>query len=236
MPKIHPLTHDELSSLLAYDPNTGIFTWKVDIAKNVKAGAVAGCAKGSRFSKQLGKEIRYVYIRAKNFEVPAARVAWLLHYGHWPVGNVLFADGDTENLRISNLREGYRSIVTTGANGLKTRKMTRNAMRHYGLKSKYGLTIETYNVMLTAQNGVCAICKNAETGKNANGDIKPFSVDHNHITGEIRGLLCTQCNYMIGHCRESREVLLAGVAYLDKHAGREATAPVLTIVPTEEQK
>jgi Recombination endonuclease VII len=231
MPKINPLTFEIVSKLLSYDPVEGTFTWLVDVARNVKAGDKAGCAKSCR--SKSGKEIRYIYIRINNVETPAARIAWLLQHGKFPRGNLQFADGDTSNLRINNLRETVWYRPSHEGQELKVRKLNKTAMRHYGLKRLYGLSIDAYNTMLAAQNGVCAICERPESGRNASGELKPFSVDHNHETGEIRGLLCTQCNYMIGHCRESRDILLAGVRYLDKHSGREAATPALTIVPTE---
>lgn len=53
---------------------------------------------------------------------------------------------------------------------------------------RYGITVEDYDVMLEAQNGVCAVC----LGSCSLG--KRLAVDHNHETGEVRGLLCFRCN------------------------------------------
>lgn len=231
MPKINTLTFEEVSKVLSYDPVTGAFTWLVDVARNVKAGDKAGCPKSCR--KKNGKQARYVYIRLNNIETPAARIAWLLSHGKFPVGNLQFEDGNTENLRLSNLKESMWRAPNDGSL-LKTRKQNKTAVQRYRLKRYYDLSVETYNTMLAAQNGVCAICKCPETGRNQSGELKPLSVDHNHDTGQVRGLLCTQCNYMVGHCRENREYLLAAVRYLDKHAGRES--PALTIVPAEALK
>lgn len=52
--------------------------------------------------------------------------------------------------------------------------------------------------MLKSQNGVCAICKQPETVRQNNGVVR-LNVDHNHDTGQVRGLLCYRCNRLIGH-------------------------------------
>lgn len=210
------LTFDEVNSVLAYDPVLGIFTWKVDVSKNVKAGSLAGCFKGVRTSKKTGKSSRYMYIRYNGWEVPAARIAWLLTHRKWPEGNVRFEDDDPTNLKLENLVDTHFNHRIVDRDGKKRRVMPKDAQRHYGLKRYYGLTLAEYGEKLVAQNGVCAICEKPETAK-LHGKVKPLSVDHNHDTGEIRDLLCSSCNHLLGHAREDRNILLAAVKYLDKH-------------------
>lgn len=77
------------------------------------------------------------------------------------------------------------------------------------IKSRYGITVETYEKMLVDQGGVCAICKKAcNTGKR-------LSVDHDHDTGKVRGILCQRCNRGIGHFK-SIEDLESAVSYLKR--------------------
>jgi hypothetical protein len=76
--------------------------------------------------------------------------------------------------------------------------------RNWRLKTKYGLTRESYNAMLTAQNGGCAICKQVLT----------MHVDHCHSTGLVRGLLCVNCNRMLGYAKDRPELLTRAAAYL----------------------
>lgn len=78
-----------------------------------------------------------------------------------------------------------------------------------GLK-KYGLTIAQYDEKLQAQNGVCAICCQTVQGKR-------LFVDHNHSTGKVRGLLCSNCNFLIGQAAESKDILRHAVEYLSKY-------------------
>lgn len=75
--------------------------------------------------------------------------------------------------------------------------------------STYGITSEEYDAIYAAQGGKCAICQRAT------GARKKLSVDHDHATGEVRGLLCTPCNRdVLGHLRDSVMALLRAVRYL----------------------
>lgn len=99
------------------------------------------------------------------------------------------------------------------------RKITRNeSTRKYNLKRSFGITPEDYDNLLLKQKGVCAICGNLETIKDAkNGMIKRLAVDHNHITGAVRGLLCAACNYIIGSCKENVNTLRSAIEYIRFH-------------------
>jgi len=81
------------------------------------------------------------------------------------------------------------------------------ANRKCRLITNYGLTIEQYNGMLAKQNGVCAICGSPPNGKN-------LSIDHDHNTNIIRGLLCQNCNSMLGFAHDSIECLVKAARYL----------------------
>lgn len=68
------------------------------------------------------------------------------------------------------------------------------------LKYKYGITKEDYNKLFKEQNGKCAICGKHQIDLNVR-----LCVDHNHLTGAIRGLLCMKCNYSLGHYESIKE-------------------------------
>lgn len=72
----------------------------------------------------------------------------------------------------------------------------------------YGITRAEYLDRLKEQAGVCAIC----LGTNANG--RELSVDHDHQTGAIRGLLCSNCNFLLGYARDSVDILAESIEYL----------------------
>ena len=77
------------------------------------------------------------------------------------------------------------------------------------LQRSFGISYQEYLTMLEAQGGCCAICGTNDTGKR-----KAFAVDHNHDTGRIRGLLCSNCNTGIGNLRDNVELLERAIDYL----------------------
>jgi hypothetical protein len=212
--KIPELTYEELSEAVAYDPETGVFTWKISPSKQIRVGEVVGGWKTVRTSS--GETKRYLYVTYANRSMIASRVAWLLHYKVWPETAVQFIDGDTANLKINNLRLAAFPTNKVSQDGRTTRKMSNDAQRHYGLKRYYKMSLSEYAEMYASQNGVCAICKKPETTE-INGKVKPLSVDHNHATGDNRGLLCHSCNHLLGHAMENYDTLLGSIAYLYGH-------------------
>jgi hypothetical protein len=81
--------------------------------------------------------------------------------------------------------------------------------RKSSYKLKYGITVETYEQLLREQAGVCAICG----GKPEN---RRLSVDHDHTTGLVRGLLCRKCNSAIGYMSDSLVKLQRATRYLER--------------------
>jgi hypothetical protein len=89
--------------------------------------------------------------------------------------------------------------------------------RRAHLKHKYGMSPEQYDKMLTAQHGVCAVCKQPETAQRA-GRIKLLSVDHSHTTKQTRGLLCDNCNRALGSMHDNIERLQSAIEYLNRYS------------------
>lgn len=91
----------------------------------------------------------------------------------------------------------------------KWREDTPNYNTEYNLRSKFGLTLAEYDDMLAGQGGVCAICGLPPAEKR-------LSVDHDHATGAIRGLLHSHCNLVLGNAGDSPALLRAAADYLDR--------------------
>ncbi|HVF75795.1 MAG TPA: endonuclease VII domain-containing protein [Acidimicrobiales bacterium] len=94
------------------------------------------------------------------------------------------------------------------------------------LRRKFGITLETYDEMLAAQEGVCGICE-----RPPRDDIS-LHVDHEHGTGRVRGLLCFRCNNALGDFEDDAVLLLRAADYVvfDPEARQRATQRVAALV------
>lgn len=98
------------------------------------------------------------------------------------------------------------------------RKAHPERLKAHRLKAVYGITEEEYDRLLAEQGGVCAICGEPETvdAVNQHGTtLSRLCVDHNHETGQIRGLLCRRCNLGLGHLGEDVARLRSAITYLE---------------------
>lgn len=94
------LTADRLRELLAYDAQTGAFTWRVTQSNRAKAGKTAG---------SLHRQDGYLYIRVDGVLHKAHRLAWLHVHGAWPTAGLDHVNGDRCQNDIANLREANQA-------------------------------------------------------------------------------------------------------------------------------
>ena len=99
---------------------------------------------------------------------------------------------------------------------MKVRKDNPETTRAKNLKSRFDMTIEQYNIIFLKQKGKCVICQKSETIKDKRGSVKWLSIDHDHNTGKVRGLLCNSCNTGLGKMGDSIKVLESAIKYLKK--------------------
>ena len=91
--------------------------------------------------------------------------------------------------------------------------------RQKGL-ARYGVTVEWYERKLVEQNGRCAVCgKRGEELRPHYLTKKPvrLAVDHSHVTGKNRGLLCETCNWLVGTVEKNKNLIPSVLHYLDRH-------------------
>ena len=79
------------------------------------------------------------------------------------------------------------------------------------LQYRYDITLDEYNKLFIQQNGCCVLC-----GKHQFEMKRRLAVDHNHITGKVRGLLCNKCNNGLGCFNDSAELMFKAINYLEK--------------------
>lgn len=107
---------------------------------------------------------------------------------------------DNDNAKAWKIKSGYKAKYREG--------------RHR--KRIYGITPEQYKKMFEQQKGLCAICNKKET-RVLHGRLCSLALDHDHVTGKIRQLLCHRHNLMIGYADDSEEILESGKEYLRRH-------------------
>jgi len=112
-------------------------------------------------------------------------------------------------------QEYYRRYDATPHRRAYNRSEHRRSMnKHSDLMRHYGISLEEFKALKEAQGGVCAICKGPPKGRGAKN--KDFTVDHDHDTGKVRGLLCGHCNRGIGMFLDDPQRLRAAAAYLEE--------------------
>lgn len=224
------LSITRLREVLDFDPEVGIFTWKVRLSRGVRVGQKAGSLdfRGYRYIKIDGKD----YL--------SSRLAWFWVHERWP-RLTRFQNEDRDDCRISNLCEGF--YLTTrfdfstaegrSAYQKEYRSTQRERFRGEELKRRFGIDLAEYQRLFVEQKGVCAICEQPERGTR-NGKAKWLAVDHCHDTGAVRGLLCSNCNPMIGYARENIGTLMRAVAYLQCHSVADETRDNVVVMPRKE--
>ena len=90
------LTHDVLLDILEYNPENGVFQWKINPSQRIKAGDVAGT---------VHPHDRHIFWKRKSYS--ARRLAWLYMTGAWPEHDVANANGVVDDNRWDNLVPSY---------------------------------------------------------------------------------------------------------------------------------
>ena len=119
-------------------------------------------------------------------------------------------------------RDRYRLIMSENPDNNKQyyqkhREKLIQKSRDNHLKNSYNLTRDQYALLVESQNNRCAICEQEESRFMKNGKIKPLSIDHDHVTGKLRQLLCNDCNAALGFAKDNPKLLRKMAKYLENH-------------------
>lgn len=136
-------------------------------------------------------------------------------------------DRINEARRVENLSEeqlekeracSKRSYLRNKEKRAKNAKIYRDAKAGYikakVLNRKFGITEEELQQKLNEQKGCCEICRESLIAPESD---RSYAVDHNHTTGEVRGLLCANCNRSLGLLKENKATLISMIDYLTKY-------------------
>jgi hypothetical protein len=111
---------------------------------------------------------------------------------------------------------GHDTIVCGRYENSTCKECSKNSPRHIEqirnarYKSVFGITLDQYNVMFAEQKGLCLGCY-----KHQSNCKRALHVDHDHKTGNIRGLLCHECNSVLGYTKDSPTTLRRLADYLE---------------------
>lgn len=125
-----------------------------------------------------------------------------------------WTENNRESVRKSSRERYARDAVKRRASAQQRRATPegKETRRWEWIKRKYGLSKDQWNALFDSQGQRCGCCSTSEPGHK-----RGWHVDHNHTTGQVRGIVCGNCNTMLGCAKESPDNLLAGIAYLDRH-------------------
>lgn len=126
-----------------------------------------------------------------------------------------------EKEHFEELKEYHKNYRIKNAKKLKQtyanyRKNNQDKIKICKIKFNYNVTQEEATNLYKRSFGICNICKMSETSKGNNGKISLLSIDHDHKTGKVRGVVCRNCNHGLGDFKESIKNLKSAIKYLQR--------------------
>ncbi|MGZ6827316.1 MAG: endonuclease domain-containing protein [Mycobacteriales bacterium] len=97
------------------------------------------------------------------------------------------------------------------ARGRESKQRLYGGSGHYHRRYRYGMEDGQWDEMMVDQGDLCAICREAPAAH----------VDHDHLTGEVRGILCFNCNGGLGQFRDRVDIMLRAIDYLERTRTRQ---------------
>lgn len=198
--------------------------------QNTGVCSVPGCGKAT-----LAKNLCPThYHRERNAEASGLFHTWRLLRSRAPAGyppswerfEAFHADvgdrpGPKHQLRRKDIHQPWSTANFHWVEPVKVKKdyytpeQRKAYERAWRFQRKFNITIEEYGRLYAAQGGVCACCGQPETHVHRSGKSRDMAIDHDHTTGEVRGLLCGDCNRAIGLFKDDPALLRRAAAYLE---------------------
>ena len=118
------------------------------------------------------------------------------------------ANPEVEIARVKRWQQANADRLNAYRRARRSEPAVKQAERAGHLRRKYGITVEQYEEMLASQGGCCAICR-----REPRPDIS-LHLDHDHQSGQLRGILCFRCNNALGDFDDDPTLIGAALAYL----------------------
>lgn len=144
----------------------------------------------------------YARIRDKNGYRNICKICWAKYASQYRL---------TEQGKLACRKAAIRFSKTEKAQACRNRYRQGKAYKNSQFP-KHGITIAEYDELFEKQQGNCAICGLPEITRR-------LSIDHNHKTGEVRSLLCTHCNFVVGAIES--DIFQKAVEYVNKYCSNE---------------
>lgn len=98
---------------------------------------------------------------------------------------------------------------------VKAKATSSHYSRMAQIKYKFNIIEQELRDMMDKQKGLCLICNDSLTDPKRHR-LNQFNIDHNHKTGEVRGLLCSKCNTGLGYLKDNPKILREAADYLEQ--------------------
>lgn len=146
------------------------------------------------------------YEMKKTVGLSASNIKNWLSYGYIPFRS---------QIKLQRLTNGALKVDHDALD--KEIKSIKNGSRIKKIRN-HEYSLESYNKIFNQQKGLCDICKQPEkTIDYRSGKIISLAFDHDHATGKARGLLCGNCNRMLGFSKDNLMILKNSIAYIKKY-------------------
>jgi len=111
-------------------------------------------------------------------------------------------------LKAKEFREAHQEEIKLKAKEKYQRN--KDKQKSHQLQMMYGISLAQLEDMILSQNSKCAIC-----GKELTIQKGGYVVDHDHTTGKVRGILCPQCNFLLGNAQDNLDIMKGAIKYLE---------------------
>ena len=122
------------------------------------------------------------------------------------------------NENLIKIRDFFCNPINRNEYGIHLIRNYGSRRRYWLIQKKYGIDQNEFETYWLASRGQCYLCeKNMKMPDGKNQNLNTVNVDHDHLTGKFRGLLCNACNTALGMFKDDPQILKKSITYLEEH-------------------